>query len=256
MVPKIDILMEGYGLGTDAGIIGFCAVLLIEGEKRILFDSAHVGRRSLLLNRLAERGLGPRDIDAQVLSHSHWDHVQNCDLFDHAPMLIHRDERRYASKPHANDWATPRWTGMVLETLNLQEVGEGYEIMPACRVVELIGHSAGSIGLEVETDDGRCLVVGDALPNARAALSGNISFIFWNEARANAAAKRIATSGALIYPGHDRPFRIRDGEAQYRTDYRLTVNGVGPETAGVRFVAVPPPAPSWVMPGIEEQKLG
>ncbi|HXH22823.1 MAG TPA: MBL fold metallo-hydrolase [Dehalococcoidia bacterium] len=254
-MPKIDVLMEGYGLGTDQGIIGFCAVVLIEGEKRVLFDSAHVGRRSLLLARLRERGLTPRDIDAQVLSHSHWDHVQNVDLFDHAALLLHPNERRYASRPHENDWATPKWTGAVIESLPLVEVGEGYEVMPGCRVVELIGHSAGSIGLEVETDDGKCLVVGDALPNARAALTGNISFIFWNEAQAIASAKRISASGAAIYPGHDRPFRLKDGEVQYLTEYRLQVNGVGPETPGATFVAVPPPAPSWVMPGIETQRL-
>jgi glyoxylase-like metal-dependent hydrolase (beta-lactamase superfamily II) len=254
-MPKIDVLMDGYGLGTDQGIIGFCAVVLVVGEKRVLFDSAHVGRRSLLLARLRERGLSPADIDAQVLSHSHWDHVQNVDLFDNAPLLVHPDERRYASRPHENDWATPKWTGAILESLPIVEVGEGYEVMPGCRVIELAGHSAGSIGLEVETDDGRCLIVGDALPNARAALTGNISFIFWNEARAMASAKRIATSGAAVYPGHDRPFRLNGGDVQYLTDYRLQVNGVGPETPGARFVAVPPAAPSWVMPGIETQRL-
>jgi N-acyl homoserine lactone hydrolase len=254
-MPSVSVLMDGYGLGTDQGVIGFCAVVLVEGEKRLLFDSAHVGRRSLLVARLSERGLTPADIDAQVLSHAHWDHVQNCDLFDQAPMLIHASERKYAGRPHANDWATPKWTGSVLERLKLVEVGEGYEVMPGCRVVELIGHSAGSIGLEVETDEGRCLVVGDALPNARAAVTGNISYIFWNESAAIASAKRIAGSGATIYPGHDRPFRLKDGQPVYKSDYALTVSGVGPETRGARFVAVPPAAPSWVMPGIETQRL-
>jgi len=254
-MPKVEVLLDGYGLGTDAGIIGFCAVVLIEGEKRVLFDPAHVGRRALLLQRLSERGLSPADVDLQVLSHAHWDHVQNCDLFDGAPLLIHPNERRYAHKPHANDWATPKWTGTVLEMMKLKEVGEGYEVMPGCRVIELPGHSAGSIGLEVETDEGRCLVVGDALPNARAALTGNISYIFWDEAQAIASAKRVATSGATIYPGHDRPFKLEDGRPQYRSDFRLIVTGVGPETAGASFVASPPPAPSWVMPGIEGQRL-
>ncbi len=170
-------------------------------------------------------------------------------------MLIHANERRYAHKPHANDWATPKWTGDILERLNLQEVGEGYEVMPGCRVIELIGHSAGSIGLEVDTDDGRCLIVGDALPNARAAVTGNISYIFWDEAKANAAAKRVSRSGAFIYPGHDRPFRLEGGQPQYRSDYTLTVTGVGPETPGADFIAVPPITPSWVMPNIETQTL-
>ena len=134
-MPTIDVLMEGSSVNTDVGIIGFCAVVLIEGEKRVLFDSAHVGRRTYLQAQLDARGLTPADIDVQVLSHAHWDHIQNCDVFDHAPMLIHRDERRYARRPHRNDWATPQWTGAVLETMQLQEVGEGYEVMPGCRVV-------------------------------------------------------------------------------------------------------------------------
>ena len=96
-MPKIDILMEGSGVGTDQGIIGFCAVILVEGEKRVLFDSAHVGRRTYLQAQLEARGLTPRDVDLQVLSHAHWDHVQNVDMFDHAPLLVHRKERRYAS---------------------------------------------------------------------------------------------------------------------------------------------------------------
>src|SRR5687768_8512 len=74
LMPKIDILMEGSSVNTDVGIIGFCSVVLVEGEKRVLFDSAHVGRRTYLEAQLQVRGLTPRDIDLQVLSHAHWDH--------------------------------------------------------------------------------------------------------------------------------------------------------------------------------------
>jgi N-acyl homoserine lactone hydrolase len=253
-MPKIDILMEGYSIGTDVGIIGFCSVLLIEGERRVIFDSAHVGRRTYLEAQLQARGLTAAQIDLQVLSHAHWDHIQNCDLFDHAPMLIHRDERRYADAPHRNDWATPQWTGAVLKTLPLQEVGEGYEIMPGCRVIELPGHSPGSIGLEVETDDGgRAIICGDAIHNAAVARSGRNPLVFWNEEQANASIRRVAQSGAVIYPGHDRPFRLKDGEVQYQTEFKLTITGAGPETPGATFVAQPPPRPIWIMPGIEEQ---
>lgn len=254
-MPTIDILMEGYGVNSDVGIIGFCSVLLIEGEKRVLFDSAHVGRRTYLQAQLAQRGLTPSDIDLQVLSHAHWDHVQNCDLFDHAPMLLHHDERRYAQAPHRNDWATPQWTGVVLETMRLQEAGQGYEIMPGCRVIELPGHSPGSIGLEVETEDGRCIIAGDAIHNASVAQAGRNPLVFWNAEQADASIRRCVQANALIYPGHDRPFRLKDGEVQYHTPFSFTLTGAGPETAGMRFVANPAPRPVWIMPGIEEQRL-
>ena len=163
-MPTIDVLMHGSALTTDVGTIGFCAVVLIEGERRILFDSAHVGRRVYLEAQLAARGLTKRDIDAQVMSHVHWDHVQNADLFDHAPLLAHCAEVAYAHRPHTNDWATPPWTGAILDLLAIEELGVGAELMPGCRVIELPGHSPGSIGLEVETADGVCIVAGDAVP--------------------------------------------------------------------------------------------
>jgi glyoxylase-like metal-dependent hydrolase (beta-lactamase superfamily II) len=254
-MPKIDVLLQGYGLGTNVGTIGFCSVILIEGEKRLLFDSAHVGRRTFLQAALAERGLAATDIDAQVLSHAHWDHVQNIDLFDHAPLLLHHSERKYASTPHKNDWATPKWTGAVLEMMDLEEVGEGQQIMPGVKVLELPGHSPGSIGIEVETDDGVCLIVGDAIHNARVAAAGRSPLVFWNAEQANASIKRCVDSGSLIYPGHDRPFTLANGIPQYRGDFAVTVTGVAPGVEGASFVAQPPLAEPWIMPGIEEQKL-
>lgn len=254
-MPTIRILMEGTSVTTDVGTIAFCAVLLVEGEKRLLFDSAHVGRRTYLQAQMAAFDLTPADIDLQVLSHAHWDHIQNCDLFEHAPMLVHRDERRYAQRPHPNDWATPKWTGAVLETMSLVEVGEGYEIMPGCRVIELIGHSPGSIGLEVETDDGLCIIAGDAIHNAGIAQRGHNPLVFWDADQADAAIRRCVESGALIYPGHDQPFRLDAGEVSYQTPFRMTLSGIGPDTPGARFVPNPPPRPVWIMPGIEEQRL-
>ena len=37
-MPKIDVLLHGFRFNTDAGIPGFCSVLLIEGTKRTLVD--------------------------------------------------------------------------------------------------------------------------------------------------------------------------------------------------------------------------
>lgn len=254
-MPTVTALMHGIGPSSPDGVIAFSSILLVEGEKRIVFDSAHVGRRTLLWAELKARGLTPRDIDVHVLSHSHWDHVQNIDVFDHAPLLLHADEISYAHHPHRNDWATPQWTGAILDTIEgLQEVGEGYQVMPGCRVIELIGHSPGCIGLEVETDDGICMLVGDALHSAAVALSGKCPLVFWDADKANAAIKRVVDSGSIIYPGHDLPFRITGREITYVDETEVTVSG----GANVRWVPPPenpPVSEPWIMPGIEEQRL-
>lgn len=254
-MPSIHVLAHGLGINTDAGTIGFCSVILVEGDKRVLFDTAHVGRRTYIQAKLAERGLTAADIDMQLLSHAHWDHAQNIDLFPGAPILLHHAERAYALDPHDNDWATPKWTGKVLEShRELVEVGESYEVMPGCRVIELPGHSPGSIGLEVETEDGVCMLVGDAIHNARVAKAGRSPLVFFDQQQADASIRRCVESGALVYPGHDRPFRLRNGEIDYAADFQLTINGIGPETPGATFVANPPLTEPWVMPGIEEQR--
>jgi N-acyl homoserine lactone hydrolase len=254
-MPKITALMHGVGPSSPVGVIAFSSILLIEGEKKVVFDSAHVGRRTYLWSQMEALGLTPRDIDVHVVSHAHWDHVQNIDVFDHAPLLLHRDEIRYARKPHRNDWATPQWTGAILDTIpGLTEVGEGYEVMPGVKVVELPGHSPGSIGLEVETEDGVCMLVGDAIHHAGVALAGRSPLVFWNEQQANASIKRVVDSGAIIYPGHDLPFRIKDGEAIYLDETTVEVSG-GPNVQWVEPPSEPAPITTWVMPGIEDQSL-
>ncbi len=252
-MPTIDIIAAGASVGTDVGTMAFCSVLLVEGEKRVLFDTGHVGRRTYIQAQLAARGINPMDIDLQVLSHAHWDHIQNIDLFP-APVLVHPIERRYAADPHVNDWATPKWTGLVLESGKVVEGAEGYEIMPGCRVIDLPGHSPGSIGLEVETEDGVCLLVGDAIHSAKVAQRGRNPLVFWDVSAADASIRRCVESGNLLYPGHDQPFWIRDGEVRYAAEFKMTFTNVGPGTPGLTFVPEPPPVEQWLMPGIDEQR--
>ena len=128
-MATLDILLPGYSFGTDSGTPAFCAVILVESDgRRILVDTAHVGRRVQLQEQLAARGLGVSDIDLVFMTHAHWDHVQNFDAFPDVPMAIHPHERKYASEPHVNDWATPQWTGAAIETHPMTEVDEGDEL--------------------------------------------------------------------------------------------------------------------------------
>ena len=50
-------------------------------------------------NALRDAGVDPRDVEFVVLTHLHWDHAGNCDLFPDARVLVQRDELRYAIAP-------------------------------------------------------------------------------------------------------------------------------------------------------------
>jgi N-acyl homoserine lactone hydrolase len=257
--PKVDIVLQGFSLDTNVGLAGFCMVTLVEGYdhngdlKRILVDPAHVGRRPLLWNKLAERGLGPKDIDAVVLTHAHWDHIQNIDVFDHAPLLMHPDERAYSDAPHRNDWATPAWTGTILERQKLVDVVGGDQILQGVRVVDMPGHTPGSIGLSVENDTGVSVIAGDALHHARIALLGENPLIFWDRELARDTISRVVGMADVIYPGHDRVFRVtKDREIEYLEPFQMTISNVAASLDEVDWDGTIPGQS--IMPDIEEQQ--
>jgi N-acyl homoserine lactone hydrolase len=259
-LPTVEVLLQGFSLDTNVGLAGFCMVTLVEGvdvngeRKRILFDPAHVGRRILLWDALAKRGLRPRDIDGVVLSHSHWDHIQNIDVFDHAPIMIHPTERAYSLQPHRNDWATPAWTGTILERQRLVEVAEGDQILQGVRVIDMPGHTPGGIGLSVETGTGLSVVAGDALHHARVALLGENPLIFWDRKAASDTIARVVKMADVIYPGHDRVFRLTtDNAIEYLEDFQMTISNVSDSLDDLDFEVAKPG--QWIMPDIGEQQV-
>ena len=230
-MPSVDVLLHGWNIRADVGTVGFCSVVLVTGQKRTLVDVGHVGRRTVLQQALEQRGLTEQDIDVTVMTHAHWDHNQNFDLFYNAPVLIHKLEHKYAHKPHKNDWATPAWTGaMVDHHPTVQEVEEGYEIEPGVRLIHTPGHSPGSIAVMIETDQGLCAITGDVLHFASIALTKQNPLVFWNEADARKSIDRILETAEVIYPGHDRPFRLVRGEIEYIAPLDITIAGLTPQT--------------------------
>lgn len=238
---KVTTLLNGYLMTSDQGNPAFCAAYLVEGEgRKVLFDCGHVGRRRMLLSALAWCGIGPTDIDAVVLSHGHWDHIQNVDLFERAQVFLHADELRYLRAPSRSDLGTPRWAPAVLDGLDVRVTGDRDQLFPGIAVVHLPGHTPGSIGLAVTTDAGVAVLTGDAVPTADVLLSRRSLGVPLDAGKAAASIERVADFADIVCPGHDRPFRITPtGEVEYQADAVPVVFRVpDPEemAAGVRFV--------------------
>lgn len=205
-MATVTTLLNGYSLTSDQGNPAFCSVLLVEsGADKLVFDFGHVGRRRALVTALAAHGLAPADVGTVVLSHGHWDHLQNADLFTAARVLVHADERRHLES--AGDPGTPRWAAAVLDGLDVHETGEADPVLPGVQVIELPGHTPGSIGLVVETGDGRAVLTADAVPTLAVLRSGRPSGRPSDRDRATAAVHRVAALADVVHPGHDGVIR-------------------------------------------------
>lgn len=219
---KLDLLIPGLPAKTDHFLFGICTLLLIRaGGRTILFDTGPFRIRPMLIAALKERGLTPEDIDTVFLTHLHWDHVENLDLFAHAEILTPEVEFEYAASPRANDWGTPPYVREILHGMKVTLLpDQSQEIFPGIRTLLLPGHSVGLQGLVIDTGEERAVLASDALWSARDATRGIPDVAFFDPAKAQASLDRALTAGSVFYPGHDRPFRITNDGVSYLTQYR------------------------------------
>lgn len=155
-----------------------------------------------------------------VLTHVHFDHAENAAALSArygVPVAIHRkDEELFDSfdkQPLKSSGLVGCVVlGMSLKVLrnttvarpdNLIYVEEGDDLNAYgfnAKVIELPGHTLGSIGLDVE---GRHLLVGDALDNW--IRPGNGHLFYDKEATRKSAEKIRALGDRTIYYGHGKP---------------------------------------------------
>lgn len=217
MPLSVDMLFTGCPASADKFLTGISSVVLLRhADRLILFDTGPYAYRPILQGRLKRLGIEPGQIDTVVLSHVHWDTAANADLFPNASVVIHERELSYANSPERHDASTPAYCGRALQKLRLAPFSGEPDIADGLKLVELPGHTPGSIGLLA----GDALFAGDAIPSARHVIAGNADG--HDAVAACKSLKRAAAMASIIYPGHDRPFRVRPA-IEYLDDYALRI---------------------------------
>lgn len=188
--------------------MGWSSVTLIRSEKQnILFDAGSYNDRPVLLDALKRFELSTNDIDGIVLSHLHFDHAANVELFPNAWVAVHESE--LAQFP--GDPATPFY---IVEGIKkhprLRLVKEDAELLPCCRVLETPGHSKGSISLLCDFAGARYMMVGDAIKNLHELNLGQVDGA-WDRERAKATIALIREQADIIIPGHDAYLKMDEG---------------------------------------------
>lgn len=207
----IDALLTGLTIPTQSGNLTTSTVTLLEHPAGpVLFDTAAWNQRRALVKQLAARGLQPRDIAAVVVTHLHWDHCMNFDLFPGARLMVPEGEWRRVTDGDV-DPATPAY---VLDLLRAQGNAEPFgpgEIFSGVHAIDTPGHTAGHTSFLVETDRVRVAVTGDALASREDAEAGRPATFFGDQESAEESVRQLLARAGVLVPGHDTPFRATAG---------------------------------------------
>jgi glyoxylase-like metal-dependent hydrolase (beta-lactamase superfamily II) len=158
-----------------------------DGKTRILVDSgmpdaAELKRRlnvdgkggghAALKEALAAAGTSPDQIDLVVLTHLHFDHAWNLDLFPQATVVIQRDEMIHAMDPVATQ-RIYYFKESLIHLLNLKRpsrlriVNGDIDLLEGFKLLKVPGHTPGMQAAIVTTSRGNVGLVSDLGDNYR-----------------------------------------------------------------------------------------
>ena len=163
-VPLVSYLIEGEGT----------CILVDTGppapELAKTMTHRRVEEATVLAEELERMGCPPEKVQAVILTHLHWDHSYNLELFPGVPIYVQKRELHYAVTPLPSDLVPycydprngqPSWfTGF-----QQMKVLDGDEtIRDGIEAVLLPGHTPGIQGVLVTTKEGKYLIASDTYP--------------------------------------------------------------------------------------------
>lgn len=193
----------------------------------VLVDTCKPEKREELEARLRDAGCAPGDLRLIVLTHGDYDHAGNAAYLRRVfgvPVAMHAAD---APRVEAGDWSLgmkpkPDKFPLLFRAMSLFVRPGAFETFTPdvlledeqslaetgldAQVLHLPGHTPGSIG--VLTGDGD-LFCGDLMDSMLGGPSLEFFIDDMTAARASLARLRELRVG-IVYPGHGKPFRLRD----------------------------------------------
>ena len=211
------IILQGYPISSPIGFLGWStAVLVISGKGVYLIDSGAYNTRKILLERLLELGIPPTAVNGVLLTHSHFDHIENIELFPKAKIYISKREYDYALSNEPEKRGDLYVAKTILRKASAEKrvklVEDNEEVVPGLIAASLPGHTPGSMGYLIK--DAKTVIVGDAVKNAYEYNRREPSLVFSSMNEWLQSIEKISRIASIVIPGHDVPFRIDSGKAK------------------------------------------
>ena len=185
VLEAVEAQLTVYGILRPGTIdIPILAWLLSEGNRHVLVDSGPtspataMARHGRTLNcsggrtiqeQLSRHRISTEGIEMLLMTHLHWDHCGNNELFPGVPIYVQESEVRFAAQPIPTQFApyaafqtgnVPAW---VASADRFVVLNGPHPITPGISALPLPGHTPGSQGFLVDTAAGRLCITGDLL---------------------------------------------------------------------------------------------
>ena len=162
-----------------------------------------------LVAGLAAHGVKPADVELIVLTHLHFDHIGNNELFPNARFITQRDELPQALRPpRFSMFYYPEYAYKITGILDRLDVIDGdAQIDPAVRLVKIGGHTPGCMVVIIETAQGRVCLTSDVMYNYRNLELNWPMGSFWDLPDLMRGYDRLHIEADIIIPEHDWQFR-------------------------------------------------
>jgi glyoxylase-like metal-dependent hydrolase (beta-lactamase superfamily II) len=212
MVPVPVWLIEGTRKVTliDTGLGPIDEVEAMQQRYGIDFVASRSEDQDLVKG-LAAHGVAPEDVEVVVLTHLHFDHVGNIELFPNARFVVQRDELPLGLAPPR--WATfyyPEDARRLHAVIDRIDAVDGdVTLEPGLRCLKLGGHTPGQMATVVDTAAGRVCLASDAAYNYRNLELDWPNGSFWDLAAVMRGYARMRAESDIIVPNHDWRFRER-----------------------------------------------
>lgn len=190
-------ITKGINIKPNKGAFGYASITLLkDGNEKILFDTGSYGVRNVIKDLLKKE-----KIDKLFISHLHFDHCSNLDLFRNSKIYINEKElRNLYENNDDSDLYKP-----LLKIINEYDVNtfnDEINISNNTKIVLTYGHTVGHSSLEFKQGKRRILVAGDAIKSLNDYLNINKYGNAQNPDKYIKTKENIKNNYDVIIPGH------------------------------------------------------
>jgi glyoxylase-like metal-dependent hydrolase (beta-lactamase superfamily II) len=193
----VVFLYEGYHKYEKGTNYASSNIVLIKGKKNIIIDTGYFGDETIIVSSLKKHDLKVDDIDFVLITHWHFDHIANTNLFKNAIVI----KGSYTGNIIIHD--PIKHGGRKAEPKDLKEFKKIFE------VIKTPGHTSEHLAFLFKTNKGNVIAAGDAIPLANFIDCKKQPIVCQDIKLFNKSRSKILKLADWIIPGHSPMIKIK-----------------------------------------------